>query len=156
MIRVGVGTKAPRRVELAEGVDRAIEDAMDRGYYVSQRRAAETSDEGTLLKSGYPPRKESDGSWAWGYTARHAEPIETGTRPHWIPMSAMDRLKGWARRTLGDEDAAWAVRAKIAKEGTKPQPYVRPGYEAMVDYLRTHGMAKYVRASISYEHKPRR
>jgi hypothetical protein len=44
-------------------------------------------------------------------------PLEKGSRPHWAPIGP---LKLWALRKLGDEGLAYAVRAAIAKRGTKP------------------------------------
>lgn len=49
--------------------------------------------------------------------------VEFGTRPHWAPI---EPLKDWARRVLGDEDAAYPVQKKIAKKGTPFQPFFRP------------------------------
>jgi hypothetical protein len=45
----------------------------------------------------------------------HIEPLEYGASPHWAPI---DPLKLWAARVLGDENAAYAVRAAIAQRGT--------------------------------------
>jgi hypothetical protein len=47
----------------------------------------------------------------------HALPVETGSKPHWAPIRP---LKLWAKRILGDEGAAYAIRHAIAKRGTKP------------------------------------
>ena len=49
--------------------------------------------------------------------------VEYGTRPHYVPIPP---LAGWAGRVLGDKNAAFAVRAKIAKYGTPAQPFFRP------------------------------
>ena len=48
--------------------------------------------------------------------ALYGESVEYGTRPHWAPIAP---LKHWAARVLGDESAAYAVRWKIKREGTK-------------------------------------
>ncbi len=42
--------------------------------------------------------------------------VEEGARPHWVPIGP---LQLWAERKLGDENIAYAIRAKIAKKGTK-------------------------------------
>jgi len=55
--------------------------------------------------------------------APYSEALEYGTRPFYAPI---EPLKGWASRKLGDENIAWAVRAKIAKEGITAQPFMRP------------------------------
>lgn len=59
--------------------------------------------------------------------------IEHGTRPHWVPISA---LKPWAEKKGINP---WAVQRSIAKKGTKPNPffskaveYVLPGVEKQV------------------------
>ena len=49
--------------------------------------------------------------------------VEYGTKPHYVPISP---LSGWAGRVLGDKNAAFSVRAKIAKYGTPAQPFFRP------------------------------
>jgi len=51
--------------------------------------------------------------------------VEYGTMPHIPPISP---LIGWSRRVLRDSKAAYAVRAKISKEGTDAQPFFRPAY----------------------------
>lgn len=52
---------------------------------------------------------------------------EFGTDPgHFPPPSA---LQDWARRTLGDPDAAYPVARSIAATGLEAQPYLRPAFE---------------------------
>jgi len=52
---------------------------------------------------------------------------EFGTDPgHFPPPSA---LRDWARRTLGDPDAAYPVARSIAATGLEAQPYLRPAFE---------------------------
>ena len=50
---------------------------------------------------------------------------EWGSNPH--PVSP-EHLKDWARRVLGDEQAAYAVANKIKKHGTRPSPFIRPTF----------------------------
>lgn len=45
----------------------------------------------------------------------YAQAVEMGTDPHWVPI---EPLKRWAHLVLGDESAAYAVQAKIARVGT--------------------------------------
>jgi len=52
----------------------------------------------------------------------YAAVMEYGSRPFYAPIKP---LKEWARRVLGDENAGYAVRAKIAKLGITAQPFVR-------------------------------
>lgn len=54
-------------------------------------------------------------------------PLEHGSRPHVPPIAP---LKLWAKRILGDESAAWAVRALIAKRGTRARKMFETGFWA--------------------------
>jgi HK97 gp10 family phage protein len=60
---------------------------------------------------------------ATGKQAPYARFVESGTKPHWAPIAP---LKAWARRVLGDEQAAYAVQHAIAQRGTKAQPFFAP------------------------------
>lgn len=53
----------------------------------------------------------------------YAGDVEYGTAPHFV---SAEELKDWARRKLGDEDAAGAVAKKIRRLGTNAQPFMRP------------------------------
>jgi len=53
----------------------------------------------------------------------YAEDIEFGTSPGYVDPK---ELKDWARRVLGDENAAFPVAKKIARFGTDAQPFFRP------------------------------
>jgi hypothetical protein len=53
----------------------------------------------------------------------YGEYVEYDTKPHIPPI---DPLKDWALLKLGDENIAYAIRAKIAKKGVKKQPFFRP------------------------------
>ncbi len=63
--------------------------------------------------------------------ADYASAVNDGTFPHWAPIKP---LLGWARRKLGEEKAAYAVRAKIAKKGTEPKPFVDPAIEVCFEF----------------------
>lgn len=56
---------------------------------------------------------------------------EYGTEPHFPPPSA---LRDWARRVLGDADAAFAVAQSIAESGTEAQPFLEPAFEDTLTY----------------------
>ncbi len=49
--------------------------------------------------------------------------VEFGTSPRIVNPA---ELKDWSRRVLKDENASFAVAAKIAKFGTPAQPFFRP------------------------------
>lgn len=57
--------------------------------------------------------------------AAQSEALEYGSRPFYAPIKP---LIGWAKRKGGDEGMAYAVRAKIAKEGITAQPFMRPAF----------------------------
>lgn len=56
--------------------------------------------------------------------------VQTGTRPHTPPFAP---FQVWARRVLGDEDAAGAVWQKIREEGTDANPYMTRAFENTLD-----------------------
>ena len=57
----------------------------------------------------------------------YAQFVNDGTRPHTPPF---EPIQVWARRKLGDEDAAGAVWNKIRQEGTDANPFVDRAFEA--------------------------
>lgn len=126
--------------KVSRAVKRAMRDAADEGFAVSQDEVPKDRGAAGLMGSGVPPEWVGD-TLIWGYTARHSEPVEEGTVPHYPPI---EPLKGWARRVLGDEGAAYAVQETIGQEGTDAHPYVRPGFEAMVRGLRSRGLSEYI------------
>jgi hypothetical protein len=125
-----------------QGVRRGMERAADAGFAVAWDEAPSGATN-TLKHSGKEPAWMGD-TLLWGFTADHARYVEEGTAPHWIPVSAMPELKLWARRVLGDEGAAWAVRRGIAREGTKAQPFVEKGLEEQQLVLKDAGIADQV------------
>lgn len=121
---------------IEESVEEALRDSAQTGYSKSQEEVP--SDTSLLMFSGVPPQRQPDGTFEWGYNAPHARPVEHGSIPHYPPI---EPLKGWARRVLGDESAAYAVQQKIGKHGTPPQPFVRPGIESQRMSLISHGIS---------------
>lgn len=119
-----------------QGVRDALMDAAGTGFEVSQQRVP--VDRGKLLQSGFPPREAPDGSIQWGYTAKHAKPIEEGTLPFTPPLQP---LLDWGRRVGAPGAAVWQ---KIRKEGIDAQPYVQPGVDAMKAKLRARGISHYI------------
>ncbi|QLG62829.1 hypothetical protein [Halorarum salinum] len=127
--------------KVSRGVRRGMREAADVGYAVSQDEAPKDRGAGGgLMGSGVEPTWVGD-TLVWGYTAEHARPVEDGTAPHYPPI---EPLKGWARRVLGDEGAAYAVQETIAQEGTEAQPYVEPGFEANAAELRQRGLTEHI------------
>ena len=60
-----------------------------------------------------------------GRQAPYAVFVEEGTKPHWAPIAP---LKLWARRVLGDEQAAYRVRWAIRRRGTKARHMFRDAF----------------------------
>lgn len=140
---IQTSTKVTRNINAADAVDDGVKkslfDAADKGFGVSQDEVPVGATSG-LKMSGYEPQEAPDGSIVWGYTAEYTRSVVEGTEPHWIPLDAMDDLKLWARRVLGNENAAWAVRRKIAARGTPPQDFISPAIAAMKAHLRSVGL----------------
>lgn len=141
---IGAETRVTTNKDAAGAVDsgtrRALLDVAQKGFNVSQEHVPHGADS-TLANSGFRPVETGDGSIVWGYRAAHARYVEEGTRPHWPPIQPL--LK-WARRVLGDEEAAYQVQWKIAQEGTPAQPYVERGIDAMKAKLRASGLTGYI------------
>lgn len=111
-----------------------------RGSIGSQVEASETAIEGRVGTSlGF--RSEAD------KVSGYAQAVEFGTKPHWPPLEPLiywvkrKRLAGTysikTQRRLGsratqmkqDIALARAVQAKIARHGTRAQPFFRPAVE---------------------------
>jgi hypothetical protein len=114
--------------------------AVGRGLYESGERIATASREGPVpvndgtLRSSIGvthPRQTSTKVevevYAGGPAARYALFVHEGTLPHWAPI---EPLKRWAKKVLGDENAAYAVQKKIAEHGTKPTKYLEIPWRA--------------------------
>lgn len=139
---IGAETSVEKNIDASNAVSKAnkrrLRDAMDKGFAVSQEQAPE--DRGTLRQSGFPPEWRHN-RFQFGYRANHAGPMEFGTDPFWPPI---DPLLEWAERVIGDKSAGYAVQKKIAEYGIDPQPYIRPGRDAVRDYLNRHDFSRYL------------
>ena len=58
--------------------------------------------------------------------------VDEGTRPHWAPIAP---FKTWARIKGLDKNAPYAIRASIAKKGTKPHRFYTTVIESQIDKL---------------------
>lgn len=115
-----------------------MEKRMTRGMYDSVKRVERTAREKAPRGVSSPGLKNSIlGKVLFWHTGevgvlnriRHARAVEEGSRPHPVPPSALYK---WARIKLGAKDykgVAVAVARKIARVGTKAQPYLRPAIE---------------------------
>jgi len=141
MIGTSVSSDGPSDAgeKVSRGVRRSMEEAADAGFDVAWDEAP-SGGTNTLKHSGVQPTWQGN-ELVWGFTADHARYVEEGTSPHWIPVNAMPELKVWARRVLGDEGAAWAVRQKIAREGTDAQRFLAAGVAEQRRVLKQQGIA---------------
>lgn len=69
-----------------------------------------------------------------GFTATHAPFVEYGRKAGRMPRIEVQGLRAWVHRKLRIpekelDSVTWAVARKIAREGTKPQPFLMPAYE---------------------------
>lgn len=63
-----------------------------------------------------------------GPTAKHAQYVEHGTKPHWTSVKDGTPLAKWAK---AKGISPFAVQRSIAKKGTKAHPFVGPTFKFM-------------------------
>lgn len=88
-------------------------------------------DTGMLVKSG----NIDTSSMKLIYSSPYAEYVEFGTSPHYVSAK---HLFSWAERKLGDKKLAYAIAKKIEREGTQPQPFIRPAIQQAKEYFKNH------------------
>uniref|UniRef100_A0A6M3XR70 HK97 gp10 family phage protein n=1 Tax=viral metagenome TaxID=1070528 RepID=A0A6M3XR70_9ZZZZ len=110
--------------EILKKADEGLDDLAD--FIFARSQELVPVDEAMLKKSGNVERLPLNKTIC--YDAPHAIFIEAGTDPHMPPVRP---LQEWARRHgMKDyERAGWAIAKKIEKEGTKPQPFLRPAVD---------------------------
>jgi len=134
------------------GVNRYILDGCQKGFNVAQEDAPVGATGFLKNQSAIEPTQRDDGSVYWGFGAEYADDVNYGTAPHWIPNEVVrTSLMDWARRVLGNEDAAWGVRQKIAERGTEAQPFFTRGLRAMRDWFRASDPGRYVERELEGE-----
>ena len=120
-----------------ESIRKWAEEVMSFIFSRSQEFLVEnrTGDSGFLMLSGRPgPEWEDNNIISFTYKAPYAVDIEFGTDPH--PVSAKQLIK-WVHTKLGLKDkkatgAAYAIAHKITREGTNPQPFIRPSINSAI------------------------
>lgn len=131
-IKVTVTTNKNATEDLLHKIDEGLNDLAD--YIFARSQEMCPVDESTLKKSGYVEHEQFLYKII-GYDALHAAHIEFGTKPHYLPRSAIDgELTHWAMRVLGLSEkeankAAWGIAGKIAALGGEAQPYLRPAVD---------------------------
>lgn len=120
-----VVAKLPEKFQAAAIVGLRSSAARLVGYTVEEIRKAEAVATGELMRS-VRSYSVQDGAVVV-VEAPHARHVEWGTRPHWAPIAP---LIDWARMKAGPGASdteiraiAFAVRAKIARDGTAPRRF---------------------------------
>ena len=62
----------------------------------------------------------------------YAKFVEWGTLPHMPPVEA---IRDWLRVKGMPQELAWAVAMAIKKNGTRPQPFIRPIFNNKIPEL---------------------
>jgi Bacteriophage HK97-gp10, putative tail-component len=60
--------------------------------------------------------------------ARYAEPVEFGSKPHYVSVAPGTPLLAWAKQKGINP---YALQRSIARKGTKKHPFVEPTYRKM-------------------------
>jgi uncharacterized protein YjiS (DUF1127 family) len=133
----------PLKSKIIKAIDKGLDDLADYIFQRSQELCP--MDEGRLKDSGIVRKDHL--SKVVGYAAPHSIWLEFGTGPHTPPLEPLRKWVWRKRKDLGIsekqvERVARRIQKKIAKEGTEPQPYLRPafdeGMQAAVDILAGH------------------
>lgn len=77
-------------------------------------------------------------------TAKYAEAVEKGSKPHWVSVRPGTPLFRWA---MQKGISPFALQWSIAHKGTKPHPFIQPTYDIMepqVQRLFTDGITELV------------
>lgn len=141
-----IGASVTRRIDsnvtgaLRRAQRRRAEDAMAKGFAVSQERVPE--DRGTLRQTAVPPEWRAPDEIAFAYTQPYAQALEEGTQPFQPPVQP---LVEWAERVTGDPGLGYYVALeKIPSEGIDAQPYAEPGADAVARYLDANPLGDYL------------
>jgi len=87
------------------------------------------------LRASITPDVRTDGDTVMGVVGSnvtYAPYVETGTRPHWPPVGA---LETWARR---HGTTAFVVARAIARRGTRAHRYMQRAAESNTGRIQTH------------------
>lgn len=115
--------------KVKKAVQMALFDSMLKMHELAVRRVP--VDTGRLKNSiKLRPMTPGRSSYQLIVGAEYGADVEYGTSPHMPPS---DALRGWSKRVLKNEDAAFAVAKKIAREGTPAQPFLRPALKEVKD-----------------------
>jgi hypothetical protein len=68
-----------------------------------------------------------------GIGERYGGAVEFGRRPGKMPP--VEPLERWAAIKLGTPGIGFVIARKIARQGTKAQPFVEPAFKSEIDYV---------------------
>jgi hypothetical protein len=114
-------------------LDLILEDAADLWFQRSQELNAKSADTGELLASGDKDYERF--RKVVYYSAPHAKYIEFGTDAHMPPVEPLIKYASRKLKADNPEQVGWAIAMKIKKEGTEPQPFLRPAFDEGVEYF---------------------
>lgn len=112
---------------------KAIKQAVVKGLFAIHGDATKKTPVGVsaVLRSSIHVNPDADGlGGSVDANARYAKFVEYGRGPGKAPPP--DAMELWVRRVIGLSDereikeAAYLIGQKIARDGTKPQPFMRP------------------------------
>lgn len=109
-------------------LNKQVNEALDNSVTLIQKRARRNAPvfQGELKRS---IRKKVRSNISRGEVeafAKHAPYVESGTKPHFPPVAALER---WGKIKLGKPGLGFVIARKIARKGTKAQPYMEPAVE---------------------------
>lgn len=96
----------------------------------SSRAPVDTGNLAGSIAAGLTPKTPGHSKYTVTDGTNYGIYVEEGTKPHMPPV---DSLRDWARRVLGDEEAAWAVAKSIEASGTQPQKFWATSYADIRD-----------------------
>jgi hypothetical protein len=123
--------------ELPDVLTRKLKTAADDiGVRIRDDAQANAPVDETRLRDSISSLVESVGSTivkvVVGTNVDYAKAHEYGTEPFFPPPS---ELRGWARRVLGDADAAYPVARSISETGISEKRYLRDAVENNMDWI---------------------
>lgn len=138
-ISVDTSIKKDASSAIRNGVKKYMEDGAQAGFNFAFEVMPE--DRGTLRASMFEPEWDNNGNLRYGARANHAAAMEFGTKPFWPPISP---LIEWAERVSGDKSLGFYVQWKIAQEGIRAQPYLRPGARKQEQWYKARDVRNYI------------
>lgn len=127
-----------KSLEAAPGiVSQELVDAMDqstryvKGQIRDEIRSNRITNTGNLARSvAIEPVKPNRGRVY--VSEMYGAAVEFGSRPHFPPVAPLER---WAQTKLGKSGIGFLIARKIARVGTKANPFVAPAFKNSIEYI---------------------